>query len=113
MLPSGRGAAGAARAAAQRMGLQPSTNIDILGLASFDAEGDDVIVRAQPWGAHGAIGVVVIEEEITVKTVLHRRTGVRLKPENQRQGYPVIRLRPEQHVRLIGQVIAVFRHVSA
>jgi repressor LexA len=77
------------------------------------AEGDYVIVRAQSWIEHGAIGVVAIEEEITVKTVLHRRTGVWLKPENQRQGYPVIRLRPEQHVRLIGQVIAVFRHVSA
>ena len=72
-------------------------------------EGDYVIVRTQPWVEHGDIGVIAIDEEITVKTVLHRRTGLWLKPENQRQGYAVIRLRPEQHVRIVGKVIAVFR----
>jgi repressor LexA len=76
-------------------------------------EGDYVIVRTQPWVEHGDIGVIAIDEAITVKTVLHRRTGVWLKPENQHQGYPVIRLRPDQRVRIIGKVIAVFRPVSA
>ena len=76
-------------------------------------EGDYVIVRTQPWVAHGDIGVMAIDEAITVKTVLHRRTGVWLKPENQHQGYPVIRLRPDQRVRIVGKVIAVFRPVSA
>ncbi len=76
-------------------------------------EGDYVIVRTQPWVEHGDIGVIAIDEEITVKTVLHRRTGLWLKPENQRQGYPVIRLRPEQRVRIVGKVIAVFRPLSA
>jgi repressor LexA len=76
-------------------------------------EGDYVIVRAQPWVAHGDIGVMAIDEAITVKTVLHRRTGVWLKPENQHQGYPVIRLRPDQRVRIVGKVLAVFRPVSA
>ena len=74
-------------------------------------EGDYVIVRTQPWVEHGAIGVVAIEEEITVKTVLHRRTGLWLKPENQQRGYPLIRLRPEQRVRIVGKVIAVFRPI--
>ena len=72
-------------------------------------EGDYVIVRTQPWVEHGDIGVIAIDEEITVKTVLHRRTGLWLKPENRRRGYAVIRLRPEQHVRIVGKVIAVFR----
>jgi repressor LexA len=76
-------------------------------------EGDYVIVRAQPWVEHGDIGVIAIDEEITVKTVLHRRTGVWLKPENRQQGYPLIRLRPTQHVRIVGKVIAVFRPLSA
>jgi repressor LexA len=75
-------------------------------------DGDYVIVRAQPWVEHGDIGVVVIDEEATVKTILHRRTGLWLKPENQRQGYPLIRLRPEQHVRMAGKVVAVFRPLS-
>jgi repressor LexA len=76
-------------------------------------EGDYVIVRTQPWVEHGDIGVIAIDEEITVKTVLHRRTGLWLKPENQQQGYPLIRLRPEQRVRIVGKVIAVFRPLSA
>jgi repressor LexA len=76
-------------------------------------EGDYVIVRAQSWVEHGDIGVIAIDEEITVKTVLHRRTGVWLKPENQQRGYPLIRLRPEQRARLVGKVIAVFRPLSA
>jgi repressor LexA len=75
-------------------------------------EGDYVIVRAQPWVEHGEIGVIAIDEEITVKTVLHRRTGLWLKPENQHQGYPLIRLRSEQRVRVVGKVVAVFRPLS-
>ena len=75
-------------------------------------EGDYVIVRAQPWVEHGDIGVVVIDEEVTVKTILHRRTGLWLRPENQQQGYPLIHPRSEQRVRIVGKVIAVFRPLS-
>ena len=72
-------------------------------------DGDYVIVRTQPWVEHGDIGVIAIDEEITVKTVLHRRGGLWLKPENQQQGYPLIRLQPEPRIRMVGKVIAVFR----
>jgi repressor LexA len=75
-------------------------------------EGDYVIVRAQPWVDHGAIGVVMIDEEVTVKTVLPRRQGLWLKPENQGQGYPLIHPRSDQRVRIVGKVIAVFRPLS-
>jgi len=76
-------------------------------------DGDYVIVRAQSWVEHGEIGVVVIDEEATVKTVWHRRHGLWLKPENQGKGYPVIRPRPDQRVHIAGKVIAVFRPLSA
>jgi repressor LexA len=76
-------------------------------------DGDYVIVRPQLWVEHGEIGVVVIDEEATVKTILHRRTGLWLQPENRQQGYPLIRLRPAQRVRIAGKVIAVFRPVSS
>lgn len=72
-------------------------------------DGDYVIVRAQPWVEHGEIGVVVIDEEATVKTVWHRRNGLWLKPENQRKGYPLIHPRRDQRVHIAGKVIAVFR----
>jgi repressor LexA len=72
-------------------------------------EGDYVIVRAQPWVEHGAVGVVVLDEEVTVKTVLHRRGGLWLQPENRQRGYPPLRPRPGQRVRVIGKVLAVFR----
>ncbi len=75
-------------------------------------EGDYVIVRAQPRVEHRDIGVVAIEEEVTVKTVLHRRTGLWLKPENQEKSYPPIRLRSQQRVRIVGKVIAVFRPLA-
>jgi repressor LexA len=76
-------------------------------------DGDYVIVRAQAWVEHGEIGVVVIDEEATVKTVLHRRHGLWLKPENQQKGYPLIRPRPDQRVHVAGKVIAVFRPLPA
>jgi repressor LexA len=76
-------------------------------------EGDYVIVRTQPWVEHGDIGVVVIDEEAPVKTILHRRTGLWLKPENQHKGYPLVRLKADQRVRIAGKVIAVFRPLSA
>jgi len=51
--------------------------------------------------------VGVIDEEVTVKTILHRRTDLWLKPEKERQGYPPIRLRPQQRVRIVGKVIGM------
>lgn len=71
-----------------------------------------VAVRAQPWVEHGAIGVVVIDEDVTVKTVVHRRHGLWLKPENRQRGYPRMRPRPDQRVRVAGNVIAVVRPLA-
>jgi hypothetical protein len=36
-----------------------------------------------------------------------------LRPENQHKGYPLIRLRSDQGVRIAGKVIAVFRPLAA
>jgi repressor LexA len=52
-------------------------------------DGDYVIVRVQPRVEHGEISVVVIDEEATVKTVLYRRNGLWLRPENQQRRYPL------------------------
>jgi hypothetical protein len=51
--------------------------------------------------------VVVIDAEVMVKTILHRRINQWLKPEIEQQGYPPIRLRPQQRVRIVGRVIGM------
>jgi SOS-response transcriptional repressor LexA len=48
--------------------------------------------RPQPWVEPADVGVVVIDEAVMVKTILHRRTDLWLKPEKERQRYPPIRL---------------------
>jgi SOS-response transcriptional repressor LexA len=68
---------------------------------------DDVIVRAQPWIEHGDVCGVVTDQEVAVKTIWHRRTGLWLKPESVQQWYPPIRLRLQQHVFIMCQVIGM------
>ena len=45
-------------------------------------KGDDVIVRAQPWGKHRDVGGGMIAEAVTVKTILHRSPSLWLKIED-------------------------------
>ena len=45
--------------------------------------GNDGVVRTQPWVEYGDVGGVGIDAEVTVKTSLHRRTGLWLTPEAQ------------------------------
>jgi SOS-response transcriptional repressor LexA len=67
---------------------------------------DGVIVRAQPWIEHGDVcGVVTYQ--VAVKTIRHRRTGLWLKSESVQQWYPPIRLRLQQHVYIVCQVIGM------
>ncbi len=60
------------------------------------SHGDDVLVRAQPWAEHEGVGVVVMDAVVTVKTIPRQRTGPWPEPEHQEQGYPLIRLQPQQ-----------------
>jgi hypothetical protein len=64
-------------------------------------------VRAQLWSEHGDVGEVLIDREVTVKTILHRHTDLWLKPENLQQGYPPIRPRPQKRVCIVGEVIGM------
>ena len=63
--------------------------------------GDDGIVRAQPWVAHGDVGEVGIDEEVTVKMSLHWRTDLWLTAEAQQQGPPLLRLRSQARVYIV------------
>ena len=51
--------------------------------------------------------MVKIDEEMMVKTIRYRRINLWLKPETERQGYPPIRPRPQQRIRIVGKVIGM------
>jgi repressor LexA len=53
------------------------------------SQGDDVLVRAQPWVEHKVVGVVVIDAVVMVKTILRQRTRPWPGPENQQQRHEV------------------------
>jgi len=69
-------------------------------------DGDYVIVKPQGTIENGEIGVVLIEDEATVKRVFVRNKNIILKPEN-RSMQPVS-YNPEA-VSIIGKVIGVIR----
>jgi SOS-response transcriptional repressor LexA len=53
------------------------------------SQGDNVLVRAQPWVEHEVVGVVVIDAGVMVKTMLRQRTGPWPRPENQQPRHEV------------------------
>jgi repressor LexA len=69
-------------------------------------DGDYVIVRPQKTIENGEIGVVLIEDEATVKRVYKERGKIILKPENST-------MQPTEHspreVTIIGKVVGVIR----
>jgi repressor LexA len=69
-------------------------------------DGDFVLVRPQNTIDNGEIGVVLIEDEATVKRVYKERKKIILKPENKN-------IKPTKHnpdkVTIIGKVIGVIR----
>jgi hypothetical protein len=69
--------------------------------------GDEGIVRAQLWVEHGDFGGAGIDEEMTGKTSLHRRTDLWLTPEAQQQGSPPNQLRSQPRVCIVSNVIGM------
>lgn len=69
-------------------------------------DGDYVVVRAQETVPTGTIGVAIIGEEATVKTIIPQRHFVRLVPANPR--YPTQTV-PASELRLGGRVVGVIR----
>jgi len=71
-------------------------------------DGDFVLVRPQKTIDNGEIGVVLIEDEATVKRVYREKRKVILKPENKD-------MKPSAHnpdeVTIIGKVVGVIRKI--
>jgi repressor LexA len=71
-------------------------------------EGDYVIVKPRSDVGNGEIGVVLIEDEATVKRIYLRKGEITLKPENKSME-PVTYKSNE--VQIIGKVIGVVRKI--
>jgi len=70
-------------------------------------EGDFVVVRPSDTARNGEIIVALLGEEATVKRYFKEKDHVRLQPENKS-------MKPlrSRDVRILGQVVGVFRRVS-
>lgn len=71
-------------------------------------DGDYVIVRPQPAVENGQIGVVLLDDEATVKRVFVKTDQVTLKPANPKYKPRSFR-RGDKTIRIIGKVIGCFR----
>ena len=70
-------------------------------------DGDHVLVRVQARVENGEIGVVLIEDEATVKRLFHRGNKIVLQPENP--AHHSITFTEEDVIRILGKVIGVIR----
>jgi len=76
-------------------------------------DGDYVVVRPQPTIESGQIGVVLLDDSVTVKRVFIQSRRIALKPANERAGYRTKYVRPDDSdVRIIGRVVGCMRRVS-
>lgn len=72
--------------------------------------GDLVIVKSQPRVENGEIGVIILEEEATVKRIFTEGKRIRLQPENKAY-QPIFFPKDDPRVRIGGKVIGVIRKV--
>ena len=89
-------------------------HVRVIGLSMRDAgilDGDTVVVRHAPHIAPGAIGVVYLDGEATVKYVHPTRRGVRLLPANP-DFAPLEADGERTEIRIAGPVVAVWRMVK-
>lgn len=70
-------------------------------------DGDTVILTPTPTVESGAIAVVLVDGEATVKRVFHERGALRLQPENP--SYPPILTR---NASVVGRVVGLLRHYA-
>ena len=68
-------------------------------------EGDYLIVRQQPIAENGDIVVALIANEATVKRLFISEDRIELRPANP--AYPVMRIGPEDDLKILGKVLAV------
>ena len=73
-------------------------------------DGDYVVVQPSPKVENGQIGVVLLDDESTIKRINIQRGRIALKPANKAAGYKTRYIkRSEKDVRVIGKVTGCFR----
>ncbi|HLB73140.1 MAG TPA: transcriptional repressor LexA, partial [Sedimentisphaerales bacterium] len=73
-------------------------------------DGDLVLVRPTSTIDNGQIGVVLLDDEATVKRIYIQSNRIALKPANRAAGYETRYIkRSERDVRIIGKVIGCLR----
>ena len=73
-------------------------------------DGDLVLVRPASTIENGRIGVVLLDDEATVKRIYIQSNRIALKPANRAAGYKTRYIkRSEREVRIIGKVIGCLR----
>ena len=73
-------------------------------------DGDYVVVRPRSTIDDGQIGVILLDDEATVKRVSIQKDRIALKPANRRAGYRTRYIRQfDKDVRIIGKVVGCIR----
>ena len=73
-------------------------------------DGDYVVVKSGARVASGQIGVVLLDDEATVKRVVVQKHRIALKPANRQAGYKTRYIKQfDKDVRIVGKVIGCIR----
>ncbi len=73
-------------------------------------DGDYVVVQAGSTVPDGQIGIVLLDDEATVKRVFFQKNRIALKPANRRAGYTTRYIRQfDKDVRVLGKVVGCIR----
>jgi len=73
-------------------------------------DGDYVVVKTSPTLDDGQIGIVLLDDEATVKRVFVQKDRIALKPANQKAGYKTRYIRRfDKDVRILGKVVGCIR----
>lgn len=73
-------------------------------------DGDYVVVKASATLENGQIGIVLLDDEATVKRVFFQRDRIALKPANRRAGYKTRWIKEfDKNVRILGRVVGCIR----
>ena len=75
-------------------------------------DGDSVVVEPASKIENGQIGVVLLDDEATIKRIYIQRDRIALKPANTAGGYKTKYIkRGSESVRIIGKVVGCFRTI--
>ncbi|MHC4132736.1 MAG: transcriptional repressor LexA [Planctomycetota bacterium] len=75
-------------------------------------DSDYVVVKPASAIENGRIGVVLLDDEATVKKIYIQRNRIALKPANKQAGYkPQYVKRGGRNIRIIGKVVGCFRKI--